>query len=122
MKIAATMINEVATSAVTLDGRHVALTLRDDAGNLLTLGLPGETVPHLIDHAVSALTERQRILRLDTIRTNRFAVTWWNFSRDSGGNGYVLSLTFGTGGSLDFMLTPHMAERMLDTLRCHLGS
>lgn len=122
MKIAATMIDEVAMSAVTADGRHMVLTLRDCRGNLMTLGFPGGEVPQLIDHAAYALSERSRVLRADGEGAGRFAATWWNLAREEQGDGFVLSLTFGAGGSLDFALTRHMAGSLLDTLVCHLGS
>lgn len=122
MMIAATLIDGVIASAVTADGRHMALTLRDCEGNLMTLGFPGEAVPRLIDHAASALTERAQILRGDGEPTERFEVNWWNLARENRSGGYVLSLTFGAGGSLDFVLTRHMAASLLDTLRGHLDA
>jgi hypothetical protein len=116
MKIAATMIDKVAMSAVTDDGRHVALTLRESCGNLTTLGLPGEELPHLIDHAVRALSDRRRLFR-DEDGSDAIAVTWWNVLRDPHSGGFVLSLTFGSGGSLDFAFTERMASCLMDTLR-----
>jgi hypothetical protein len=116
MKIAATMIDKVAMSAVTGDGRHVALTLRESCGNLTTLGLPGEELPHLIDHAVRALSDRRRLFR-DEDGSDAIAVTWWNVLRDPHSGGFVLSLTFGSGGSLDFAFTERMASCLMDTLR-----
>jgi hypothetical protein len=116
MKIAATMIDKVAMSAVTGDGRHVALTLREPCGNLTTLGLPGEELPHLIDHAVRALSDRRRLFR-DEDGSDAIAVTWWNVLRDPHSGGFVLSLTFGSGGSLDFAFTERMASCLMDTLR-----
>jgi hypothetical protein len=122
MKIAATMIEEVATSAVTEDGDHLALTLRDSLGNLLTFGFPSDELPHLIDHAAHALNERERMLRPNGDGTGRFAVTWWNLARHNQEGDLVLSFTFGTGGSLGFTLTEHMAALLMETLRCHLVS
>jgi hypothetical protein len=119
MKIAATMIDEVVMSDVTCDGRHVALTLREPCGNLMTLGLPGEELPRLIDHAARALTTRRTQLRRDDDGNGAIAVTWWNLLRDCQTGGFVLSLTFGSGGTLDFALTERMASCMMDTLRCH---
>ena len=119
MKIAATMIDKVAMSAVTDDGRHVALTLRESCGNLTTLGLPGEELPHLIDHAVRALSDRRRLFR-DEDGNGAIAVTWWNVLRDPRSGDFVLSLTFGSGGSLDFALTERMASCLMDTLRAYV--
>jgi hypothetical protein len=116
MKIAATMIDKVDGSAVTDDGRHVALTLREPCGNLTTLGLPGAALPGLIDHAVRALSERRRLFR-DEDGNGAIAVTWWNVLRDGRSGDLVLSLTFGSGGSLDFALTERMASCLMDTLR-----
>jgi hypothetical protein len=119
MRIAATMIDEITTSAATEDGRHVAFTLRDSSGNFVTLGLPSEKIPCLIDHAACALSEWERIVRPRGNGTRRFAVTWWNLLRNDRDGGVVLSLTFGGGGSLDFVLTGHMALCLMDTLRRH---
>jgi hypothetical protein len=122
MKIAATMIDEVVTSSVTSDGRHVALTLREPCGNLMTLGVPGEEVSRLIDHAARALTVRRRLLRGDDDGDRAIAVTWWNLLRDHQAGGFVLSLTFGLDCTLDFALTEQMASSLMDTLHRHAGN
>ena len=122
MKIPVTMIAEVANAAVTADGHHVALTLREPSGGFLTLGVPGEAVPHLIDRAARALSDRERILRPNADEGARFAATWWNLVRHEQARGFVLSLSFGTGGALSFVLTDDMAARLRDTLCCHIGS
>jgi hypothetical protein len=41
--------------------------------------------------------------------------------RDRSGD-FVLSLTFGSGGSLDFALTERMASCLMDTLRFYVDS
>jgi hypothetical protein len=122
MKIAATMIEEVVMSTVTSDGQHVALTLRESCGNLMTLGLPSEAVPRLIDHAARALTTRRTLLRGDDEENGTIAVTWWNLLRDCQADNFVLSLTFGSGCTLDFALTERMASCMMDTLRCYIAT
>lgn len=119
MKIAATMIDEVVTSGVTSDGRHVVLTLRKSSGGLMTLGVPCLAVPRLIDHAARAMTTRRTMLRGDDDGTGAIEVTWWNLLRDCQADGFVLSVTFGSGGTLDFALTRHMASCMMDTLHRH---
>src|SRR5579863_4761232 len=119
MKIPVTMIEEVADSAVTEDGHHMALTLREPSGDFLTLGVPGEEVPRLIDRAARALSDRERILRPDG--SARFQASWWNLIRHGQDGGYVLSLTFGTGGALSFVLTDDMVARLRDTLCCLVG-
>jgi hypothetical protein len=121
MKIAATMIDKVDRSAVTDDGRHVALTLRQSCGNLTTLGLPGAELPDLIDHAARAMSDRRRLFR-DEDGHGTIAVTWWNVRRDCRSGDLVLCLTFGSGGSLDFALTERMASCLMDTLRFYVGS
>jgi|HubBroStandDraft_1064217.scaffolds.fasta_scaffold73240_3 hypothetical protein len=120
MKIPVTMIEGVADSAVTEDGHHMALMLREPSGDFLTLGVPGEEVPRLIDRAARALSERERILRPDG--SARFVATWWNLIRQGEEGNFVLSFTFGTGGALSFVLTDDMVARLKDTLCCHIGS
>ncbi len=120
MKIAATMIDRVAGSHVTDDGRHVALQLTDADGADLTLGLPGNEIPRLIDQLAHALGDRERLLRGGPDASPRQGVIWWNMTRERAGD-FVLSLTFGTGGTLDFGLARPMAAAMFDTLRLHFG-
>ncbi len=107
---------------MTADGNHLALTLRERSGGFLTLGVPGEAVPHLIDRAARALSDRERILRPDADGSARSAATWWNLTRNDQAGGFVLSLSFGMGGALSFLLTEDMAARLRDTLCCHIGS
>jgi len=102
MKIPVTMIEGVADSAVTEDGHHMALMLREPSGDFLTLGVPGEEVPRLIDRAARALSERERILRPDG--SARFVATWWNLIRQGEEGNFVLSFTFGAGGALSSSL------------------
>jgi hypothetical protein len=119
MRIPVTMIEGVTDSAMTEDGHHMALTLRERSGDLLTLGVPGEEVARLIDRAARALTDRERILRPDG--RARFVATWWNLVRQEGEANFVLSFTFGAGGALSFVLTDDMVARLKDTLCCLTG-
>jgi hypothetical protein len=120
MKIPAILIEGVTNSAVTEDGRYMALTLREPSGMYFTLGVPGEEVPRLIDRAARALSDRERILRPDG--SARFEATWWNLIRQGEEGNFVLSFTFGTGGALSFVLTDDMVARLQDTLCCLIGS
>jgi len=120
MKIPAILIEGVTDSAVTEDGRYMALTLREPSGMSFTLGVPGEEVPRLIDRAARALTDRERILRPDG--SARFDATWWNLTRQGDEGNFVMSFTFGTGGALSFVLTDDMVARLQDTLSCLTGS
>jgi hypothetical protein len=120
MTIPAILIEGVTNSVVTEDGRYMALTLREPSGMSFTLGVPGEAVPHLIDRAARALSDRERILRPDG--RARFVATWWNLIRQGEEGNFVLSFTFGTGGALSFVMTDDMVARLKDTLCCHIGS
>lgn len=120
MKIPAILIEGVTNSAVTEDGRYMALILREPSGMSFTLGVPGGEVPHLIDRAARALSDRERILRPDG--SARFVATWWNLIRQGEEGNFVLSFTFGTGGALSFVLTDDMVARLQDTLCCLIGS
>ena len=97
MKIAATLIDEITGSAVTADGRHMALNLRDSEAREMTLGIPTEQLPCLIE-----------------------TPPWWNLTWAGSGDGYLLDLTFGAGGELRFALSQPMARAMLATLQAHL--
>jgi hypothetical protein len=67
------------------------------------------------------LNERRRLFR-DADGNGARAVTWWNVLRDCRSGDFVLSLTFGSGGSLDFALTERMASCLMDTLRFYVES
>ncbi|HUN42052.1 MAG TPA: hypothetical protein VMU81_17330 [Acetobacteraceae bacterium] len=120
MKIPAILVEGVTNAAVTEDGRYMALTLREPSGMSFTLGVPGEEIPHLIDRTARALSDRERILRPDG--NAKFVATWWNLIRQGDEGSFVLSLTFGTGGALSFVMTDDMVARLQDTLSCLAGS
>jgi hypothetical protein len=122
MKIAVTLIDHITRSAVTEDGRHMVLAMRDTEANEIVLGIPSEQITKFIDLGARALSDSERVLHPGADPQARIPVTWWNLARGEPTGGFVLSLTFGSGGSLSFLLSQHMTYALLDTLRAHLES
>jgi hypothetical protein len=122
-KIAVTMVEHVLSSAVTLDGRHAVLWLRTAHDGAIPLAVPCEQLPLLIDCGALALSQSERTLRSNfPCEGNKAAVTWWNAAVDPQSRELTLDLTFGSGGTLSFALSEHMANALRTTLQLHYES
>lgn len=122
MRIAVTLIDQVIHSVVSENGHHMVLSLADADGQKLTLGIPCVTVPQLIDASARALADSERVLRRGWDPRTQLDVTWWNLSRDEAREGLLLSLTFGSGGTLNFELPYRMASILQSCLAEHLAT
>jgi hypothetical protein len=116
MRLAATLIDRILHSAATADGRHMALTMADTEANQLTLGIPRDLLPRLIEESARALVDSERVNRHGWDPKRQIAVTWWNLNRDETADSFVLSLSFGSGAELSFALTGDMAAALRDNL------
>ena len=119
-KVAVTMIDRVAGSAVTVEGDRILLRLALVEGSDIALGLECDRIPELIDHCARALSESERVRRSgpDTVLN----VFWWNSAIERETGHFKLMLTFGLGGTLCFGLSDAMAHAMLDTLQRHYAA
>ena len=115
--IAATLVESITGSVATVDGCHMVLQLRTTDGADIALGVPREQIMALIDHCAVSDVQCESILRSGV--PSKLAVSWWNSARDQDSGDFILTLTFGKGGSLSMALTPHMATALLATLRGH---
>ncbi len=121
MRVAVTLIDRIVHSAVTEDGKHAVLTLSDVDDQQVTLGIPYGQLMELIDTSARALMESYRVQRHDVISTECARVTWWTLHTDKVSGNLLLSLTFGTGGSVCFALPPEMARALSNDLSARLG-
>jgi hypothetical protein len=114
-RIAAMMIDRVTRSLASSDGRHVVLQARTADGEDISFAIPREQIDTLIDHCAFGASQSEEILRsgLDL----RTAVRWWNSALDRESGGFRLALTFGSGGTVRFDFSEHMARALLATLR-----
>ena len=115
--IAANIIESITGSVVTIDGRHMVLQFRTTDGDDIALGVPPKQIMQLIDHCAVSDVQCQRILHGGV--ESKVAVSWWNSTLDRESGEFILTLTFGKGGSLSFALNEHMAKALLATLRDH---
>lgn len=76
MRLAATLIDHVVHSAATADGRHMALTMADTKANHITLGIPCDLLPRLIEESARALVDSERVVRRGWDPRAQIAVTW----------------------------------------------
>jgi hypothetical protein len=95
----------------------MVLRVRTTDGVDVALGVPRDQLMQLIDHC--ALSDRQCERILCSGVESRVAVSWWNSALDRESKEFVLTVTFGKGGSLSIALTEHMAKALLATLRTH---
>lgn len=119
-KVAVTMIDRVAGSAVTVEGDRMLLRLAPVDGSDMALGLECDRIPELIDHCARALSESERARRpgLGAVLN----VFWWNSAVERETRQFKLMLTFGLGGTLCFSLSDAMAHALLDTLQRHYAA
>lgn len=122
MRIRATLIDSIASAATTVDGLHLALSLRDVDAQEFTLGIPVAQVVQLIEHGARTLAdcarEGQDVESKLIGCKGRFPVLGWNLTRTAD-NGLVLVFTLESGGTLAFDLSQQMAGAMLATLELH---
>lgn len=116
MRLAATLIDRIVHSAGTADGRHMALTTDDAEANHITLGIPCDLLPRLIEESARALAGSERLNRRNSDHRGRIAVTWWTLTRAETADSFLLSLSFGFGAQLSFALTQDTGAALCDNL------
>ena len=119
-KLAVTVIESILGSVATTDGRHAVVQARTADDLVIALGVAHEELEHLIDHFAfsHAQCERTRRSGLDLKAT----AYWWNGRLDRASGEFTLTLTFGKGGTMSFVLTDLMARALLANLRGHYES
>ena len=120
MRVPVTLVDEIVHSVVSENGNHLVLTLAEADADRITLGIPCDQLPALIDLSARALADSERVLRRGWDPRTRVKATWWNLSCDDAPENLLLSLTFRSGGTLSFTLPGHMAAALWDGLTAHL--
>jgi hypothetical protein len=115
----AALVTDVLGWKLTEDKAHVLLGFRQPDGNDFVLALAHETLMKAITSLVSALSAfagprladgEKLVLKTD----------WYEVGESADGN-FLVSFRVENGGSLGFLLTRVMAERLLQTLGTALG-
>jgi hypothetical protein len=118
---AAVVIATIEAGRVTDDGTALLLKVRQPDGRELILALPAAQLTALVDMAAMGHTECRRLAGVDPDQREAYATTWWELARDQASSSVILSLTFGSGGRLDFLLDGRMPAQMLETLEVLTG-
>ena len=108
------LIDRIIDLRVSEDGERVTLLMKDRTAGEAVLDLPFSQTARLVALASRALADRNRVHAAFGPRA-RVDITWWNLQQN-GSEGFLLSQTFGAGGSLSFDLSPHVASALLSVL------
>ncbi len=116
-KLAVTVIESILGSVATTDGRHAVLQARTTDDHVIALGVASEQLANLIDHCAFSLAQCENARRsgLDL----KAAARWWSGSLDRDTGDFTLTVTFGKGGTMSFVLGELMAKALLVTLQGH---
>jgi hypothetical protein len=114
--IEATVIETVIGSIVSEDGQHMLLKVRVPSGNEPVLAIPIEEATSLIDLAADALTQSDKVAGRGYENRRAFTAAWFEVGRDRSSGQATLSLTFGAGGVLTFLLPGSMPQQIHETL------
>ena len=103
-------------STVTDDGHVFVLRLAMADGTENLIAFPRDQVPNLAELAALGIAQSDKILKVAPEAKGAFTVSWWTLGRDQKTGQVVLSLTFGAGGRLGFLLPNPMPEHIHETL------
>ncbi len=103
------------------NGQLFAIKLRLLDGAELILAFPLDVLPGLVEMAAlgQAVMAKQQGVP-DNVRTPH-TVSWFDLRVAEGGTPFLLSLTFGAGGRIDFALPGIMPNTMSEVLLTMLG-
>lgn len=109
---------------VQLEGpaKTARLMATDSDGKPVELVIPHDRILSLIDLATLAYSKGEKKLARPNAKTKvGFDVTWWELSATKEGEHFLMTMTFGAGGTLTFGLKRAMTQLVLETLQVHLG-
>jgi hypothetical protein len=118
---AAQLAAKVEASTVTDDGEHMLLklTMADGAENLIAF--PRDQIPSLANLAALSISQSEAAVKAEGEPAPAFVVSWWELGVEKESGRVVLSLTFGAGGKLRFLLPHPMPAHIHETLGVMLG-
>ncbi len=118
---AAQLAAKVEGSMTTDDGQHMLLklTMADGAENVIAI--PRDQIAALVDLAALGILQSETAVKADPTTRAAFRASWWELAVDAQSGQTLLSLTFGAGGRLHFLLPSPMPAHIHETLGVMLG-
>ncbi len=118
---AAVLIARIDAGRVTDDGGTLLVKARLADGQGIVLAVPADQLIALVDLAAMGHTQCKRLAGVSEDQREAYTTRWWELARDESTGSVILSLTFGSGGRLDFLLSDMMPAQMLETLEVLTG-
>jgi hypothetical protein len=118
---AAVLVTKVEGAKVTRDGFYMLLKLSVLGNPPTVMAFPYDQLFGLADMAALAIAESAKARKANPYERSPYTVSWWELSRHAMTGQAILSLTFGAGGRLDFLLPDPMPLYMHETLGALLG-
>jgi hypothetical protein len=115
--LSAIPIQKITGGMATDDGDYVLIRAEPSPENEITLAVKHDQLQNLIDLLALGHMQSRKIQGVPLERRDVHRTTWWEISSDPTTGQVILSLTFGSGGRLDFALPGTMPAQMLETLR-----
>lgn len=109
-------IDEAVTSE---DGGRIRIRMKLLAGEDAVLSLPSSEAVTLIDVTAAANTQSEIIT--ENAELPAAGVSWFELGEVEGGDELYLTLTFGSGGRLTFVLQRDMASQLAAALHTRLS-
>lgn len=106
-------------AVTTEDGERILIRMKLLQGEDAVLSLPSSEVVTLID--VTAAANAQSDIITETAELPAASVSWFELGEVEGGDELFLTLTFGSGGRLTFVLQRDMASQLAAALNARLA-
>lgn len=106
-------------AVATEDGAHILIRMKLLRGEDAVLSLPSSEAVTLID--VTAAANAQSELITETAELPAAGVSWFELGEVEGDDELYLTLTFGSGGRLTFVLQRDMASQLAAALHARLS-
>ena len=120
-EVEATLIGKIEGVDVALDGQHAIIKTLDAEGSERFFAIGRDNFLILVEALAIAHTRSCKILNEGDETISAYTATWWDIGEDTATKQVVLSLTFGAGGKLSFLLPGPMPGAILETLQVRLG-
>ncbi len=111
-------LTQFTNSAASEDGSHIHITAKTADGGEAELELPADEATVLIDLAAAANAQCELITNSEELPAA--SVSWFELGDVEEGEELFFSLTFGSGGRLNFVLDPTMAMQLAAALHARL--
>jgi hypothetical protein len=106
-------------AVTTEDGERILIRMKLLRGENAVLSLPASEVVTLID--VTAAANAQSDIITSTTELPATSVSWFELGEVENGDDFFLTLTFGSGGRLTFVLQRDMASQLAAALHSRLA-